>query len=50
MTSSNIDNGPLPGIRAVLTLSQVTLPLRDAVSGDTSNWPPSPRCSRYWFR
>ena len=36
MTSSNIDNGPLPGIRAVLTLSQVTLPLRDAVSGDTS--------------
>ena len=36
MTSSNIDNGPLPGIRAVLTLSQVTLPLRDAVSGNTS--------------
>ncbi len=37
MTAANIDNTLLPGIRAVLTLVTVTLPLRDALSGDTSN-------------
>lgn len=37
MTAANIDNALLPGIRAVLTLVTVTLPLRDALSGDTSN-------------
>ena len=36
ITAANIDNGLLPGIRAQLNLSQVTLPLRDALSGNTS--------------
>jgi len=36
ITASNIDNALLPGIRATLTLSQVTLPPRDALSGNTS--------------
>ena len=37
ITASNIDNTLLPGIRAELTLGVVTLPLRDAMTGDTSN-------------
>jgi len=37
ITAATIDNGLLPGIRAVLDLSQVTLPLRDALAGDTSH-------------
>jgi len=37
LTASNIDNTLLPGIRAELTLSTVTLPLRDAMSSDPSN-------------
>jgi hypothetical protein len=36
ITAANIDNGLLPGTRAQLNLSQVTLPLRDALSGNTS--------------
>ncbi len=36
ITAANIDNGLLPGIRAQLNLSQVTVPLRDALSGNTS--------------
>jgi len=36
ITAANIDNGLLAGIRALLNLSQVTLPLRDALSGNTS--------------
>lgn len=36
ITAANIDNGLLPGIRAQLNLFQVTLPLRDALSGNTS--------------
>ena len=36
ITAANIDNGLLPGIRAQLNLAQVTLPLRDALSGNTS--------------
>jgi LmeA-like phospholipid-binding len=36
ITAANIDNGLLPGIRAVATLATVTLPLRDALAGDTS--------------
>lgn len=37
ITAANIDNTLLPGIRAVATLATVTLPLRDALAGDTSN-------------
>ena len=37
VTVANIDNGLLPGIRAVLYLSEVAIPLREAVSGDTSH-------------
>src|SRR3954462_6461830 len=37
ITASNIDNTLLPGIRAVLTLSTVTLPLRDALAGHSAN-------------
>lgn len=36
ITANNLDEGLLPGINAVLTLSQVTEPLRDALAGDTS--------------
>jgi hypothetical protein len=36
ITAANIDNGLLPGIRAQLNLAQVTVPLRDALSGNTS--------------
>ena len=36
ITAAGIDNGLLPGVRAVLNLSQVTLPLGDALSGNTS--------------
>ena len=36
ITAANIDNGLLPGIRAQLNLSTVTLPLRDALSGNTA--------------
>ena len=36
ITAANIDNGLLPGIRAVLDLSDVALPLGDAIAGDTS--------------
>lgn len=36
LTASNIDSGLLPGARAMLNLSQVTLPLRDALSENTS--------------
>ncbi len=36
ITAANIDNSLLPGIRAQLDLSQVTLPLQDALSGNTS--------------
>jgi hypothetical protein len=36
ITATNLDDGLLPGISAVLTLSQVTEPLRDALAGDTS--------------
>jgi len=37
ITAANIDNTLLPGIRAMLTLSTVALPARDALSRDTSN-------------
>lgn len=37
ITATNIDSGLLPGIRAQLNLTQVTLPLRDALAADTSN-------------
>ena len=36
ITADNIDNALLPGIRAQLNLATVTLPLRDALSGNTS--------------
>jgi hypothetical protein len=36
ITAANVDNGLLPGTRAQLNLAQVTLPLRDALSGNTS--------------
>lgn len=37
ITASNLDQGPLPGSRARVGLTTVTLPLRDAIAGDTSN-------------
>ena len=36
ITASNVDDGRLPGTRARVDLTTVTLPLRDAVAGDTS--------------
>lgn len=36
VTATTVDNAVLPGIRAMLTLSDVALPLRDAMAGDTS--------------
>ncbi len=36
VTAANFDNGALPGIRAVLDLTDVALPPGDAISGDTS--------------
>jgi hypothetical protein len=37
ITADNIDNGVLPGMRAVANLYQVALPLQDAINGNTSN-------------
>jgi len=37
VTAADINNTLLPGIRAVLALSTVTLPPRDALSGNSSN-------------
>jgi hypothetical protein len=37
ITSSNVDQGTLPGTSARVDLTTVTLPLRDAIAGDTSN-------------
>jgi hypothetical protein len=37
ITAGNIDNGLLPGMRAVANLYQVALPLQDAINGSTSN-------------
>lgn len=37
VSATNVDEGLLPGTQARVTLSTVTLPLRDALAGDTSN-------------
>lgn len=37
VTASNVDEGVLPGTRARVDLSTVSLPLRDAIVGDTSH-------------
>jgi uncharacterized membrane protein len=37
ITAGNIDNGLLPGMRAVANLSQVALPLQDAINGTADN-------------
>jgi len=37
ITAGNIDNGLLPGMRAVANLYQVALPLQDAINGSTNN-------------
>jgi hypothetical protein len=37
VTAANLDEGPLPGTQARVDLTTVTLPLRDAVNGDTSH-------------
>jgi hypothetical protein len=37
VTSGNIDNGLLPGMRAVANLYQVALPLQDAINGRADN-------------
>ena len=37
ITAADVDQGLLPGTRAQVDLTTVTLPLRDAVAGDTSN-------------
>ena len=37
ITASGVDEGALPGTSARVDLTTVTLPLRDAIAGDTSN-------------
>jgi hypothetical protein len=37
ITASDVDESALPGTRAQVDLTTVTLPLRDALAGDTSN-------------
>ena len=36
ISASNVDEGLLPGTRAVVTLAEVTVPLTDALTGNTS--------------